>query len=82
MLSVKNMTVFTRLNAPAFNFFSGFERGVYSRAAFHEGGVFLKLNLFLANSSMVRVLKVQAIEVYALRTKNIVINESKFPKLV
>ena len=39
MLSVKNMTVFTRLNAPAFNFFSGFERGVYSRTAFYEGEI-------------------------------------------
>ena len=57
------MTVFTRLNAPAFNFFPD------SSAVF-----FLKLNLFLANSSMARVLKVQATDVYALRTKDIVIN--------
>lgn len=41
--------VFTLLNAVALINFSRFERGAYSRAAFIEGGVYLKSNLFLTN---------------------------------
>ena len=70
-LYTSRTTVFIRLNAAAcIKFF------VIRKRRLFEGGVYLKSNLFLE-----RKLSERALTYTHFELKNIVINESKFPKL-